>query len=179
VPQPFMVVATQNPIDMEGTYRLPEAQLDRFLMNISVGYPDGDHEALILREQKDGPTVTSLPAVIDGAQLLEMFAFVRTVDVAPAIERYLVALVVETRNMPEIRLGASTRGALNLLRAARALAAAAGRQYVSPDDVKTMAVPVLAHRIILHPEAELQGRTQAEMIERVLQAVPVPRAVTA
>jgi len=177
VPQPFMVVATQNPIDMEGTYRLPEAQLDRFLMNISVGYPDVDFEALVLREQKDGATVTALPPVVDGPQVLEMIAYVRTVEVAPAIERYLIALAVETRNMPEIRLGASTRGALSLLRAARASAAIDGREYVSPDDVKAMAVPVLSHRIILEPEAELQGRTQVEMIERVLEAVPVPRAV--
>jgi MoxR-like ATPase len=179
VPRPFMVAATQNPIDMEGTYRLPEAQLDRFLMSISLGYPDPDHEALILREQKDGATVTSLPPVISGDQLLEMIDYVKTVEVAPAIERYIVALTVQTRTMPEIRLGASTRGGLNVLRAARATAAASGRTYVSPDDVKAVAGPVLAHRIILQPEAELQGRTQAEVIERVLQTVPVPRAVDA
>jgi len=177
VPRPFMVVATQNPIDMEGTYQLPEAQLDRFLMRIAIGYPDAVHEAMVLRNQRDGPTVEHLSAVMTGEDLLRMTEFIKTIVVAPAIEQYVVEIVTKTRDTPEIRLGASPRGGLALLRAARANAAAQGRPFVLPDDVKVMAESVLAHRIVLNPEAELQGRTGTEMINRVLQGVAVPRSV--
>jgi MoxR-like ATPase len=178
VPRPFIVVATQNPIDLEGTYVLPEAQLDRFLMRIEVGYPSAEAEAQVLRTERDEATVTTLSPVMTGAELLDMIEFVkRQVEVAPAIENYIVALCAETRTLPEVRLGVSPRGGLALLRAARAAAAAAGRSYVSPDDVKAMAQATLAHRIILRPDAEVQGRTATELVARTLQSVPVPRTL--
>jgi MoxR-like ATPase len=179
VPRPFMVVATQNPVDMEGTYQLPEAQLDRFLMRIAIGYPDAEHEAMVLRTQRDGPTVDQLHHVMTGDDLLRMTEFIKTIVVSPAIEQYVVEIVSRTRDMPEIRLGVSPRGGLALVRAARAHAAASGRSFVLPEDVKEVAEAVLAHRLVLHPEAELQGRTNTEMISRVLGSVPVPRSVTA
>jgi MoxR-like ATPase len=178
VPRPFVVVATQNPIDLEGTYLLPEAQLDRFLMRIEIGYPDPEAEAQVLRTEKDQATVASLAPVMTGDELLEMVDFVkRSVEVAPAIEHYIVAICAHTRGVPEVRLGVSPRGGLALLRAARVAAAATGRSYVTPDDVKAMAEPTLAHRVILRPEAEIQGRTAADVIARSLQSVPVPRTL--
>jgi MoxR-like ATPase len=178
VPRPFVVVATQNPIDLEGTYVLPEAQLDRFLMRIEIGYPGPEAEAQVLRTEKDEATVASLSPIMTGSELLEMVEFIkRTVEVAPAIENYIVAICAHTRTLPDVRLGVSPRGGLALLRAARVAAAAGGRSYVTPDDVKDMAQSTLAHRTILRPEAELQGRTPADVIARALQAVPVPRTL--
>jgi MoxR-like ATPase len=178
VPRPFVVIATQNPIDLEGTYVLPEAQLDRFLMRIEIGYPDPAAEAQVLRTEKDEATVARLAPVMTGDELLDMVDFVkRTVDVAPAVENYIVAVCAHTRGVPEVRLGVSPRGGLALLRAARVVAAAAGRSYVTPDDIKAMALPTLAHRVILRPDAEVQGRTAADVIARSLQAVPVPRTL--
>ena len=177
--RPFMVVATQNPIDMEGTYVLPEAQLDRFLMKVTVGYPTNESEAEILRTQKSGSTATSLRPVLTAADVGQMIEVVRRVEVAPALEHYIVAISSATRSMSELRLGVSPRGSLALLRAARACAATAGRPYVVPEDVKAMAPVVLAHRVILQPDAELQGRTGTELIARAVQSVQVPRAVSA
>jgi MoxR-like ATPase len=177
--RPFMVVATQNPIDMEGTYVLPEAQLDRFLMKLTVGYPTADAEAEILRAQKMGSTVAHLTPVLTAHDVVAMIEAVKQVEIAPALEQYIVAIATATRSMSELRLGVSPRGSLALLRAARACAAAAGRPFVTPEDVKTMAPVVLAHRVILQPDAELQGRTGAELIARAVQSVPVPRAVPA
>jgi len=178
VPRPFVVIATQNPIDLEGTYVLPEAQLDRFLMRIEVGYPAPEAEALVLRTEKDDATVSHLSPVMTGDELLEMVEFVKkAVEVAPAIENYIVAISAYTRVLPEVRLGVSPRGGLALLRAARVVAASSGRSYVNPDDVKAMAQSTLAHRIILRPDAEIQGRTPADVIARALQAVPVPRTL--
>ena len=178
VPRPFVVVATQNPIDLEGTYVLPEAQLDRFLMRIEVGYPDADAEAQVLRTEKDTATVEHLSPVMTGQELLEMIEFVKeSVEVAPAIENYIVSLCAYTRTLPEVRLGVSPRGGLALLRASRVAAAAAGRAYITPDDVKAMAQATLAHRIILRPDAEVQGRTAGEVVGRALQSVPVPRTL--
>ncbi|MGA3220642.1 MAG: MoxR family ATPase [Acidimicrobiales bacterium] len=178
VPRPFVVIATQNPIDLEGTYVLPEAQLDRFLMRLSVGYPSAEAEAEVLRTEKDSATVEHLPAVMERDALLAMIEFVkRGVEVSRAIEQYIVAICASTREMPEIRLGVSPRGGLALLRAARVVAATAGRPFVTPDDVQAMASPTLAHRLMLRPDAEMQGRTSAEVIARAVQAVAVPRAV--
>jgi MoxR-like ATPase len=179
MPRPFMVVATQNPIDMEGTYVLPEAQLDRFLMKLTVGYPDADSEAAILRTQKMGSTVTHLAPVLSASDVLAMIEVVKHVEVAPALEQYIVAIAAATRSQSELRLGVSPRGSLALLRAARAAAASVGRPFVIPEDVKEMAPVVLAHRVILQPDAELQGRTGAELITRAVQSVPVPHAVAA
>jgi len=177
--RPFMVVATQNPIDMEGTYVLPEAQLDRFLMKLTVGYPTLEAEAEILRTQKMGSTVAHLTQVLTASDVNAMIDIVKSVEVAPVLEQYIVAIATATRSMSELRLGVSPRGSLALLRAARACAAASGRPYVTPEDVKAMASVVLAHRVILQPDAELQGRTGAELITRAVQSVPVPRAVSA
>jgi MoxR-like ATPase len=177
--RPFMVIATQNPIDMEGTYVLPEAQVDRFLMKLTVGYPTADAEAEILRTQKMGSAVTHLSPVLTAREVVAMIEHVKQVEVAPALEQYIVAIAAATRSMSELRLGVSPRGSLALLRAARACAAAGGRPFVTPEDVKAMAPVVLAHRVILQPDAELQGRTGAELIARAAQSVPVPRSVPA
>jgi MoxR-like ATPase len=178
LPRPFIVVATQNPIDLEGTYLLPEAQLDRFLMRISVGYPSPEAEAIVLRSEKDSAAVDELAPVMNGADLLQMIDFVkRSIEVAPAIESYIVSLCAHTRGLPEVRLGVSPRGGIALLRAARVAAAASGRPYVTPDDVKALAMPTLAHRIILRSEAEIQGRTAADVVSRAMQVVQVPRTV--
>ena len=178
LPRPFMVVATQNPIDMEGTYVLPEAQLDRFLMRLRVGYPTPDAEVEVLRTQKLGPTVDRLLPVLSGHEVMTMIEAVRGVEVSPALEEYIVAIAGATRELSELRLGVSPRGSLALLRAARAHAAAAGRAYVLPDDVKLLAPIVLGHRVIVQPDAELQGRTGAELVVRAVQSVAVPRAAT-
>jgi MoxR-like ATPase len=177
--RPFMVVATQNPIDMEGTYLLPEAQLDRFLMKLTVGYPTAEAEAEVLRTQKMGPTVSNLVPVLSAPEVVTMIDLVKQVEVSPAIEQYIVAIATATRSMSELRLGVSPRGSLALLRAARACAGASGRAFVTPEDVKEMAPAVLAHRLILQPDAELQGRTGTELIARAAQSVPVPRTVPA
>ena len=178
LPRPFMVIATQNPIDMEGTYLLPEAQLDRFLMRLTVGYPSAEAEVEVLRTQKLGPTVDHLVAVLSGAEVMTMINTVRGVEVAPALEEYIVAIAGATRELSELRLGVSPRGSLALLRAARAHAAAVGRTFVLPDDVKLLAPVVLGHRVIVQPDAELQGRTGAELIVRAVQSVPVPRTAS-
>ncbi len=178
MPRPFMVVATQNPIDMEGTYILPEAQLDRFLMKLTVGYPSADAEAEILRTQKMGSTVTHLTPVLNAGEVADMIDLVKTVEIAPALEQYIVAIAAATRSMSELRLGVSPRGSLALLRAARASAAIAARTFVTPEDIKDMAPVVLAHRVILQPDAELQGRTSGELISRAAQSVPVPRTAS-
>jgi MoxR-like ATPase len=178
VPRPFVVIATQNPIDLEGTYVLPEAQLDRFLMRLSVGYPSAEAEAEVLRTEKDSATVEQLSAVMERDALLAMIEFVkRGVEVSRSVEQYIVAICSSTREMPEIRLGVSPRGGLALLRAARVVAATAGRPFVTPDDVQAMASATLAHRVVLRPDASMQGRTPEEVITRAVQAVPVPRAV--
>ena len=179
MPRPFMVVATQNPIDMEGTYILPEAQLDRFLMKLTVGYPTAEAEALVLRTQKMGSMVAKLSPVLSATDVTDMIDGVRRVEVAPQLEEYIVSISTATRSVSELRLGVSPRGSLALLRAARAAAAAAGRSFVIPEDVKALAPLVLGHRLILQPEAELQGRTPADIIARAIQSVPVPRPVTA
>ncbi len=178
VPRPFIVIATQNPVDLEGTYVLPEAQLDRFLMRLRMGYPSPEAEAEVLRTERDSPSVEHLEPVMDCDDLLGMIDFVkRSVEVSLPVENYIVAICSRTREMAEVRLGVSPRGGLALLRAARVTAAAAGRPFVTPDDVQAMAVPTLAHRVILRPGAEIQDKTQEEIVTRALQAVPVPRAV--
>jgi len=177
VPQPFMVVATQNPVDMEGTYPLPEAQLDRFLLRITMGYPSADAEAAILRTQRDGEPMAALHPVVTVHDLNRAIAEIHRVEVAPAIEHYIVSLARFTREADDVELGVSPRGSLALLRAARATAAATGRAYVIPEDVKAMAPLALPHRMILRPEAAVQKRTTAEVVARALQQVPVPRAL--
>jgi MoxR-like ATPase len=160
---------------MDGTYRLPEAQLDRFLMRISVGYPEAESERDILTNEDGGRSVRDLKPVVTADQVQGMIELASRVHVSDAMKDYLVALSAATRALPEVRLGASPRGTLAMLRACRAMAAASGREYSIPEDAKALAVPVLAHRMILKPDAELRGATAPEMVRRVLDAVPVPQ----
>ncbi|MEU6349050.1 MoxR family ATPase [Streptomyces sp. NPDC047072] len=171
VPRPFMVLATQNPVDMGGTYPLPEAQLDRFLMRITVGYPDHASEIAVLKETGVGPE--SLTPVVTAREIAELIATAGEIQVADALHDYLVRVVAATRTHPDVRLGASPRGSVALLRAARVRAASQDRPYVFPEDVKALAEPVLAHRLILTPEAELSGRTGTDVIDEVLTTVPL------
>lgn len=176
VPRPFMVVATQNPIELEGTYRLPEAQLDRFLMRVSVGYPDHDAEVRVVLGDSHGVDPDSLPAVVGIDVLEQVIAAVRDVYVDPEIASYAVRLAAGTRTHAHVRHGSSPRGSIALVRAARAAAAIDGRSYATPDDVKWVAHAVLEHRIILTPEAELNRSSTADVVREVLQQTPVPIA---
>jgi MoxR-like ATPase len=176
VPRPFMVIATQNPVDMDGTYPLPEAQLDRFLMKISMGYPDHASEVAVLAGMPTGPLVDQLSKVAGREDVKNMIDFAGRIHVAPPLYDYVVHIVATTRQHPDIRLGASPRASLALLRAMRVRAAAAGRSYVVPEDVKALATHVIAHRLMLTPEAELRGREPAELVAEALGRVPVPQA---
>ena len=171
VPRPFMVLATQNSVDMGGTYPLPEAQLDRFLMRITVGYPDHASEVAVLTEANAGITPESLTPVTTAREIADLVRAAAEVQVADALYDYLVRVVAATRALPDVRLGASPRGSVALLRAVRVRAASQARPYVFPEDVKALAGPVLAHRLILTPEAELSGRTGADVVEEVLATV--------
>jgi MoxR-like ATPase len=176
VPRPFIVIATQNPIELEGTYRLPEAQLDRFLIRTSIGHPDIPAEVHILRTHSTGaPVVDSIARLLPAQQAEQLIAFAQTIHVSDGILGYIAAIADATRRMPELRLGVSPRGSLGLVRAARVMAAAEARDFVTPEDVKFLAQPVLAHRIILTPEAELQGKQQGDLINQAVSTVPVPQ----
>ena len=174
---PFLVIATQNPIELEGTYPLPEAQLDRFLMRVAVGYPAAEAEREILRGRRERRTdAARVPTLITRAELLAMQGALEDVFVSDAIERYIVALAQATRADARVALGASPRGALALLKLARAEAALRGREFVLPDDVKAMAEPALAHRLVLRPELWVSRITAAQVVEGLLQQVPTPAA---
>ncbi len=174
VSHPFMVIATQNPIEQAGTYRLPEAQLDRFLMKASIGYPDHASTLRILEGSTTRAHDTTLAPVVTADVVVEMAALARTVHVDPSINDYVSRLVDATRSATEVRLGVSVRGALALVRAAKTLAAAGGRHYVVPDDVKALAEPVLAHRLVLDAEAEFDGVTAPSIIAQLLIETPPP-----
>ena len=171
---PFMVIATQNPIEQAGTYRLPEAQLDRFLMKTSIGYPDHSSTVRILEGAGVKAHETIVPPIVTADVVVEMAQLARTVHVDPTINDYIGRLVEATRTTPEVRLGASVRGALALLRTAKTLAAASGRHYVVPDDVKSLAEPVLAHRLVIDPEAEFDGVTSSSIMAQILIETPPP-----
>jgi len=175
VPKPFIVIATENPIDLDGTYRLPEAQLDRFMMKISIGYPSLAVESNILRSERDGATVEGAEAVITSAELKAMMEHVKTVQIAPVLDDYVVALANFTRTAPGVRLGVSPRGSLALIRASRVAAAIAGRNFVTPEDIKQLAVSVFGHRIIMKPESEMSGTTGADIARLAIETVAVPR----
>ncbi len=174
VPAPFMVIATQNPIEQAGTYRLPEAQLDRFIIKTSIGYPDHASTLSILAGAALRPHDARLSPMIDAADVRTLAAMARTVHVDPAINDYVATLVQATRDAPEIRLGASVRAALALVRTAKTAAAATGRNYVIPDDVKTLATAVLGHRLVLDSEAEFDGVTADSVIAQILLDTAVP-----
>jgi MoxR-like ATPase len=171
---PFMVMATQNPIEYEGTYPLPEAQLDRFTMRLSLGYPPLVEEARMLDEQTNAPPLESLQAVADAADVLQLVEAARGVYVEESLGRYVVAVLRQTRGDPRVYLGASPRAGIALLRVAKARALAEGRDYVMPDDVKAVAAPVLAHRLILAPEARTAGLGAEELVADALARTPVP-----
>ncbi|WP_411698520.1 AAA family ATPase [Conyzicola sp.] len=171
---PFMVIATQNPIEQAGTYRLPEAQLDRFIMKTSIGYPDHASTLRILEGAGTRAHDTTVPAIASAEVIIEMARLARTVHVDPSINDYVSRLVDATRTATEVRLGASVRGALALVRTAKTLAASNGRHYVTPDDVKALAEPVLAHRLVLDPEAEFDGVTGTSIIAQLLIETPPP-----
>lgn len=178
LPDPFLVVATQNPIEYEGTYPLPEAQLDRFLVKVDVGYPDENAERAMLRLGRRGlapATLDDVRQVADADQLREARAQVDATDVSDEIAAYVVAIVRRTRELPSVALGASPRATVHLLAASRAAARMAGRAFVTPDDVALMAGPVLRHRLVLTPQAELERASAAGAIRAALDAVPVPR----
>ena len=174
VPDPFVVIATQNPVELDGTYNLPEAQLDRFMMRLRIGYPNQAAEMEIIDALNTRHFRPELSALITPDEFRRMSDIGDRIHVAPNVRHYIVSIARETRNIPQLRLGASPRGSASLARAARAFAAAAGRTYVMPEDIKTLAPHVLTHRLILTPEAELQGVSAAGLLERVLAEVPVP-----
>ncbi|MEX2211107.1 MAG: MoxR family ATPase [Gaiellaceae bacterium] len=174
---PFLVIATQNPIEYEGTYPLPEAQLDRFLLRLSVGYPSRDDEWQILeRRLERAVDEVELRPVVTRDELLELQRTVETVYVSESVGRYMVELVAATRENARIQVGASPRGSLALLKASRCRAALAGRDFVTPEDVKAVAVAALAHRLMLSPELWVQRVSQADVVREVLQLVPTPAA---
>ncbi len=174
LPAPFMVIATQNPIEHEGTYPLPEAQLDRFMMRVVVGYPDRAKELEMLDTHGVRSTYEDLRPVIDAAEIGEMIRVATSVHVSSEVKEYIVDLAEATRYDPDVLLGASPRATLYLQRAARAKAAMDGRDFVTPDDVKAMMLPVLSHRLILRPEAQMRGVEISKIIEALAQGVPIP-----
>ena len=174
LPRPFMVMATQNPIEYEGTFPLPEAQLDRFLLRVKLGYPGSMNEIKILERQQFQHPIESLGKVITEEEVLEAQEEVKKVYVAPALKSYMVEITRRTREFPDVYLGASPRGSLTLFRTSQSRAAIFGRDFVLPDDVKALAESALCHRIILGPAARLRDMDAAEVIDEILNNVPVP-----
>ena len=174
LPQPFMVIATQNPVEMEGTYPLPEAQRDRFMMQISLGYPDRAAEVAMLDTHERGDPLAAVGPVTDAATLRGLRRATRTVHASDAVKQYVVDVVGATRQDPLLRLGASPRSSVHLIQAAKALSLLGGRDHVLPDDVQSLAVSVLAHRVLLSTEAHLDRRSAASIISAVLARVRVP-----
>ena len=174
LPRPFMVLATQNPIEYEGTFPLPEAQLDRFLLRVRLGYPNLAEEIEVLERQQMQHPIETLEPVIKVKELLEAIDTIKSVFVSGAVKRYVVELVSRTRQNADVYLGASPRGSLALFRTGQALAALAGRDYVLPDDIKRIAIPVLAHRVIVSPAARLRDLSAEKIVQEILNNLPVP-----
>jgi MoxR-like ATPase len=174
LPRPFLVLATQNPIELEGTFPLPEAQLDRFLMRISIGYPDAQEENdILLRYEREDP-LEKLEAVVPAKSLMDMQAKIREVQVTNTVREYIVRIARATREHEAVELGVSPRGTMGLYRTSQALAALRGRPYVIPDDVKELVLPVLSHRIIINPQVRLRGLRPREVLTEIASSVPVP-----
>nr|WP_265523393.1 AAA family ATPase [Oerskovia sp. JB1-3-2] len=174
LPSPFLVVATQNPVEMEGTYPLPEAQRDRFMARLTVGYPELDAELEMLDRQENDNPLAHLTPVTDGAGVARLARAARAVYASAAVKRYVLALVTGTRQHPGLRLGASPRTSLQLLRAAKAVAAMSGRDHVLPDDVQYLARPVLAHRLIISTESRLAGQRAESIVDAIVGRTPIP-----
>jgi MoxR-like ATPase len=171
---PFMVIATQNPIEHEGTYPLPEAQRDRFMLELAIGYPTREAEVDILNSHGQNSRLADISPVADAPTVAKMIDNAKLVHVADSLKNYIVDLVRATREHADLALGASPRAALSMLRAARAAAAASGRDYIVPDDIKQLITPVLAHRLIPSPEAQMIGRTAADVLDDIVEFVPIP-----
>jgi MoxR-like ATPase len=176
LPRPFLVLATQNPVEYEGTFPLPEAQLDRFLMRLQLGYPSAADERQIIKNQRQVHPIETLTPVVDGQELLNLSQQVAEVHVEESLEDYILSLIQATRSHPDLALGASPRGSLALYKTSQALAALQNRTYVIPDDVKELAFLTLAHRLILKPESELRGRTSLSVLSEILERTSLPLA---
>ena len=174
LPAPFLVLATQNPIEFQGTFPLPEAQLDRFLMRLELGYPATDDERHILQQQRHAHPINTLTSVVDGQELLHWSQQVTQVHVEESLESYILQLVHATRTHPDLALGASPRGSLALYKTSQALAALRQRDYVIPDDLKKLAPLTLAHRLILRPESQLRGRTAQRILADIIDQINLP-----
>jgi len=172
--EPFMVIATQNPVEHEGTYPLPESQLDRFMMRLSMGYPTRESELEILERHGADEPLRDLDAVCDPTEVVGLIKLARDVHVAPSLKRYIVQVTESTRDHPDVYLGASPRASLYLLRSSRALAASRGRDYVVPDDIKDLVTPVISHRILLSPEAQMRGASAEDILDGLVGRVPIP-----
>lgn len=179
LPRPFLVIATQNPVEMEGTYPLPEAQRDRFMARLTVGYPSLDAELDMLDLQETSDPLGALRPVTDAAQVARHVGTARRLYAAPGVKRYVIDLVTATREDQGLRLGASPRASIQLLRAAKALAAMSGRDHVLPDDVQRLAEPVLAHRLIASTEARLSGRSTSDVVQDIVARIPLPSSSVA
>ena len=174
VPRPFVVIATQNPVEFDGTYHLPEAQIDRFMMRMAMGYPSHEAEVESINARLLGHRPEDLTPAVTAEGFEWMIDTARTVHVAPGLQQYAVTVASSTRRMDELRLGVSPRGSLSLVRASQAWAAGKGRNFVTADDMRELAPFVFGHRMLLSPEAELQGLTSADLVRRTLDAVPLP-----
>jgi MoxR-like ATPase len=174
LPRPFFVMATQNPIELEGTFPLPEAQLDRFLLKIRLGYPEKDEEIAILERFREKDPLIDLEAVANPEQVAALQHARKGIHISHPIREYITNVVRATRNSTSLRLGASPRGSLGLMRAGQALAALRDREYVLPDDIKSLVIPVLAHRLILKEEERLRGETPERLLEEIIRQMPVP-----
>ena len=174
LPRPFMVLATQNPIELEGTFPLPEAQLDRFLLNIKIGYPALEDDHLLLARFRQTDPLEKLTPVVSADELLEMQTACREIHIAADVEEYIIRLIHATRESDSVQLGASPRAMLALYHASQALAALRGRAFVIPDDVKYLVTPVLVHRIITKAESHLRGQTAVETLKKIVDSVSVP-----
>jgi MoxR-like ATPase len=174
LPRPFLILATQNPIELEGTFPLPEAQLDRFLLRVKLGYPAAEEEEGILTRFQETNPLDSLSAILEMGELLELQSLSRRIFVEPSVRGYITSLTRATRNHADIRLGASPRSSLGLHSAAQAFAALQGRNFVIPDDVKSLAIPVLAHRLLLKAETRMRGKNEEEVLREILDRTPVP-----
>lgn len=174
LPKPFLVLATQNPIEYEGTFPLPEAQVDRFMLRLRLGYPNSLDEIRILERQQYRHPIDEIQQIVSVDELLEAQRSIRDVHVSTSLKRYIIDLISQTRSHPEVYLGASPRGSLALFRTAQARASMLGRDYVLPDDIKFLAIPTLAHRVILGPGARLRDLSAQQVVEEILSSVPVP-----
>ena len=174
LPHPFFVMATQNPIELEGTFPLPEAQLDRFLLRINLGYPEKDEEVSILERFQEEDPLLKLKAVANPEQITELQQTRKKIRISPPVREYITDIVRATRTGKSLRFGASPRGSLGLMRAGQALAALRGREYVLPDDIKYLVRPVLAHRLILKDEERLRAKTPEHFLEEIIPQIPVP-----